>query len=123
MGLLFYMCGHDITTYGSNFKSPNHPISLNCECDLVTNYLPTMDPFAHGDTIPLIFSAVYDLYSDISEPHELFCIFRKVLHQIGKKIHGLIHDMEATPKADFVETFDALWERVRVITPRNSSRL
>ena len=34
----------------------------------------------------------------------------KVLHQIGKKIHGLIHDMEATREADFVESFDALWE-------------
>ena len=36
----------------------------------------------------------------------------KVLDQIGKKIHGLIHDMEATHEADFVESFDALWERV-----------
>ena len=34
----------------------------------------------------------------------------KVLHQIGKKIHGLIHDMEATHEADFVESFYALWE-------------
>ena len=36
----------------------------------------------------------------------------RVLHQIGKKIHGLIHDMAATHEADFVESFDALWERV-----------
>ena len=34
----------------------------------------------------------------------------KVLHQIGKKIHGLIHDMAATHEADFVESFDALWK-------------
>ena len=34
----------------------------------------------------------------------------KVLHQIGKKIHGLIHDMEATQEFDFVESFYALWE-------------
>ena len=36
----------------------------------------------------------------------------KVLHQIGKKIHGFIHDMEATQEVDFVESFDALWEGV-----------
>ena len=32
----------------------------------------------------------------------------KVLHQIGKKIH----DMVATHDADFVESFDVIWERV-----------
>ena len=36
----------------------------------------------------------------------------RVLHQIGKKIHGLIHDMEATNEADFAESFDALLEGV-----------
>ena len=71
-----------------------------------------MDPFAHGDTIRLIFYFVFDIYSDISEPHEIFYRFMKVLHQIGKKIHGLIHDMEATQEADFVESFDAIWEGV-----------
>ena len=35
-----------------------------------------------------------------------------MLHQIGNKIHGVIHDMEATHEADFVESFYALWERV-----------
>ena len=34
------------------------------------------------------------------------------IHQIGKRIHDLIHDMAATHEADFVESFDALWERV-----------
>ena len=71
-----------------------------------------MDPFAHGDNIPLIFSVVYELYYDISKPHVLCCIFMKVLHQIGKKIHGFIHDMEATHEANFVESFDVIWERV-----------
>ena len=36
----------------------------------------------------------------------------KVLHQIGKKIHGLIQDMATTHEADFVESFDAIWEIV-----------
>ena len=36
----------------------------------------------------------------------------KVLHQIGKNIHGFIHDMAATHEADFVESFDVIWERV-----------
>ena len=112
MGLLLHMYGPDITTYGSNFKSPYHPSSLNCQCDLVAHSFPTMETFALGDTIPLIFSAVYDLYSDISKPHDIWYRFMKVLHQIGKKIHGLIHDMAATLEADFVESFDALWERV-----------
>ena len=71
-----------------------------------------MDPFAHGDTIPLIFYIVYDMYSDISEPHELFYRVMKVLHQIGRSIHGFIHDMEATHNADFVESFDVIWESV-----------
>ena len=71
-----------------------------------------MNPFSHGDTIPLIFYVVYDIYYDILEPHELFYRVMKVLHQIGKNIHGLIHDMEATHEADFVESFDAIWERV-----------
>ena len=57
----------------------------------------------------LIFSVVYDIYSDISDPHELFDIFLKVIHQIGKKIHDFIHDMEATHEADFVESFDVIW--------------
>ena len=71
-----------------------------------------MDPFAHGDTIPMIFSALYELYSNISVTHEICYRFMKVLYQIGKNIHDLIHDMEATHEADFVEYFDALWERV-----------
>ena len=36
----------------------------------------------------------------------------KVLHQIGKNIHGLIHDMTSTHEANFVESFDVIWERV-----------
>ena len=30
MGLLFHMSGLDLTTYGSSFKPPYHPGSLNC---------------------------------------------------------------------------------------------
>ena len=71
-----------------------------------------MDPFSHGDTIPMIFSVVYDIYSDISEPHDLYYRFMKVLHQIGKNIHDFIHDMAATHELDFVESFDVIWERV-----------
>ena len=56
----------------------------------------------------MIFSSVDDIYFDISEAHEIFYIFMKVLHQIGKKIH----DMTATHEADFVESFDIIWERV-----------
>ena len=108
MGLLFHISGHDLTIYGSMFMSLDHPSSLNCQCDLVTNSFPTMDPFTHGDTIPMIFSAVYDLYYNISEPHDIFYIFMKVLHQIGKNIHSLIHDMATTQEVDFVESFDAL---------------
>ena len=36
----------------------------------------------------------------------------KVLHQIRKNNHGLIHDMEATHEVSFVESFDDLWEGV-----------
>ena len=61
-----------------------------------------MEPFTHGDTITMIFSVVYDIYSDILETCEIFYIFMKVLHQIGKNIHGLIHDMTATHEADFL---------------------
>ena len=71
-----------------------------------------MDPFAHGDTIQMIFSIVYDIYSDVSEPRDHFYGVVKVLHQIGRKIHGFIHDMTTTHKADFVESFDVIWERV-----------
>ena len=71
-----------------------------------------MDPFSHGYTINLIFSTVYDIYYDILETHEIFYIVMQVLHQIGKNIHVLIHDMETTHEADFVESFDALWESV-----------
>ena len=71
-----------------------------------------MDPFSPGGTIPLIFSAVYDIYSDISEPNNLFYIFMKFLHQIGKKIHGFIHDMEATHETYFVESFNVIWKIV-----------
>ena len=71
-----------------------------------------MDPFAQGDTIPLIFSIVYDIYSYISEPHDIFYRVMKVFHQIGKTIHGLIHDMTTTHEGYFVESFDVIWERV-----------
>ena len=33
-----------------------------------------------------------------------------VLHQIGRNIHGFIHDMEATHNAYFVESFDVIWK-------------
>ena len=68
--------------------------------------------YTHGDTIPLIFYVVYDIYSDISEPRDLCYRIMNVLHQIGKKIHGLIHDMTTTHEAYFVEYFDVIWERV-----------
>ena len=112
MELLFHMYGIDFTTHGSNLKSPDLPISLNCNCDLVAHSSLPMDPFAHRDTIPLIFSAVYDIYSNISEPHELFYRVVKVLHQIGRKIHGFIRDTTTTHNAYFVESFDVIWERV-----------
>ena len=112
MGLLFHMSGLDFTTHGSNLKTPDPLGSLNCKCDLVAHSSLSVDPFAHGDTIPMIFSLVYDIYSDISEPREIFYIFMKVLHQIGNNIYGIIHDMATTHEDDFVESFDALWERV-----------
>ena len=112
MGLFFHMFLLSFTTHGSNLKSPDPPGSLNCNCDLVAHSSLSMDPFAHGDTIPLIFYALYEIYSDISGPLYIFYIFMKVLHQIGKKIHGLIHDIEATQEVGFVESFDALWEGI-----------
>ena len=112
MALLFHIYILYLTKYVSNFKSLGHPSSLNCQCDLVSHSFPTMGLFSHEDTIPMIFYALYDLYYDISEPHEFFYKFMKVLHQIGKKIHGLIQDMATTHEADFVESFDALWEGV-----------
>ena len=60
-GLLFNMSRLDLTTHGSSFRSPDHPCSLNCHCDLVSHSSPTMDKFAHGETIPLIFYVVYDI--------------------------------------------------------------
>ena len=36
----------------------------------------------------------------------------KVIHKIRRYIHGFIHDMAATQNADFVESFDVIWERV-----------
>ena len=59
MGLLFHMFGLSFTTHGSNLKSPDLPGSLvNCNCDLVAHSSLPMDPFAHGDTIPLIFQSL-----------------------------------------------------------------
>ena len=72
----------------------------------------TLDPFSHAETITLIFPSLYDFYSDILDPRDPFYMVMKVLHQIGKNIHGLIHDMETAHEADFVESFDALWESV-----------
>ena len=63
MGILFHMSGLDLTTYGSYFKSQDHPRSLSYQCDLVAHSFPTMDPFADGDTIPMIFYVVYDIYT------------------------------------------------------------
>ena len=112
MVLLLHISILYLIAYHSIFKSPYHPGLLNCQCDLVSHSSRTMDPFAHGDTIPLIFSAVYDIYSDISEPHDIFYIFMKVLHQIWNKIHDSTHDMITIHEEDFVEYFDVIWERV-----------
>ena len=38
-----------------NLKSPDLLGSLNCNCDLVAHSSLPMDPFAHGDTIPMYF--------------------------------------------------------------------
>ena len=96
MELLFHMYGIYFSTHGSTLKSPYLPGSLNCNCDLVSHSSLSMDPLSHGDTIHLMFYAVYDIYYDILELHEIFYIVLKVIHQIGRKIHGFIHDMEAT---------------------------
>ena len=66
IGLLFHVYGLSFTIHGSNLKSLDLLGLLNCNCDLVAHSSLPMDPFAHGDTITLIFSAVYDIYSDIS---------------------------------------------------------
>ena len=110
MGLLFHMSGLSFTTHGSNLKSPDPPGLLNCQCDLVAHSSLFMDPFANGDTMPLIFYNLYDIYSDISEPSDIFYRIVKVLHQIGKNIHDFIHDMEATHEEDFIESFDVIWK-------------
>ena len=112
MGLLLHMFGISFTTHGSNLKSPDPPGWLNFNCDVVAHSSLPMDPFTHGDTIPLIFYTMHEIYSDISEPRELFYRVVKVLHQIGRNIHGFIHDMETTHNAYFVESFDVSWERV-----------
>ena len=67
MGPLLYIFELDFTTHGPSFKSPDPLGSLNYQCDLVAHSSPTMDPFAHGYTITLIFYIVYEIYSDISE--------------------------------------------------------
>ena len=61
MGLLLHMFVIYFTTHGSNLKSPDPPSSLNYKCDLVAHSSLSMDPFAHGDTIPMIFSVVYEI--------------------------------------------------------------
>ena len=66
------MCVLYLTIHGSNLKSPDPPGLLNYKCDLVSHSSLPMDPFVHGDTINMIFYAVYDIYYDISEPHEFF---------------------------------------------------
>ena len=71
-----------------------------------------MDPFSHGDTITIVFYAIYDIYYDILEPCEIFYRFMKVLQQIGKNIHGFIHHMAATQEEHFVESFNVIWKIV-----------
>ena len=108
MGILFHMSGLSFATHGSNLKSPDPQCSLNGKCDLVAHSSLSMDPFSCGGTIHIIFSDLYEIYFDISKPHVIFYIFMKVLYQIGKKIHGFIHDIAATHEIDFVEYFDVI---------------
>ena len=96
MGLFFHKSRLTFTTHGSNLKSTYLPGSLNCNCDLVAHSSLPIDPFGHGDTIPMIFYVLYDIYSNFSEPHEICYRVMKVLHQIGRKIRGFIHDMATT---------------------------
>ena len=108
MGLILHMYGLCFTTHGSNLKSPYLPGSVNCNCDIVAHSSLSMDPFAHGDTISMIFSDIYNIYYDISESHDIFYRVMNFLYHIRKKIH----DMAATHDAEFVESFDVIWERV-----------
>ena len=55
MGPFFHIYGLEFTTHGSSFKSPDPSGSLNCQCDLLANSSPTVGPFTHGYTIPMIF--------------------------------------------------------------------
>ena len=112
MGLLFHISRLSFTTHGSNLNILDPPGSLNCKCDIVAHFPLSMNPVPHGDTITLIFSVVYDIYSDISETRDIYYRVMNFIHKIGKKIHGFIHDMATTHEADFVESFDVIWERV-----------
>ena len=77
--------GSDITIIGSNLRYLYSPFSFNCQCVPVVHFVPTVTLPYFGATIPWLFSAPYDSYSGISQPHELFFKLRKVLHQFGKK--------------------------------------
>ena len=67
-----YTFGYDITIIGSNLRYLYSPFSLNCQCVPVVHFVPTVTLPYFGATIPWLFSAPYDSYSGISEPHELF---------------------------------------------------
>ena len=66
LGLMLHMFGYDLNIYGSDLNSFHHSDLHIQQFSPVSHHFPTMTPYPHGDTIPLVFDAQYDIISNIS---------------------------------------------------------
>ena len=109
--LLLHILGSHIKIYGSYFKSIYHSNLLIHRFYLVAHPFPTRALYTHGDTIPLVFSDPYDNISYISDYFQPHFKIWKVLHQVERKFHGLVHHFAAIQGTSCIE-FLTLWEGV-----------
>ena len=100
-----------LNTYGSHIKYIHHSYFYTHQFSLVAHPFPSLAPYPHGDTKPLVFSFPYDNISDISESIHPHFIFGKVIYQFGRKICDPHHHFAAIQETDYV-VFSTLWEGV-----------
>ena len=101
--------GYDITFIRSNFRSLCLLDFPNCQCRLVEPSFPIVTQPDFGATIPWFLAVTHELISDISEPHKLYYIIIKVLHQFVKKVHDRVQHYVATLENVPAEFINVIW--------------
>ena len=92
MEIILNMFGSIINNYGLDIKSIHHSDFYTHKFFPVTHTFPSLAPYPHGDTEPLVFFVPYDNIHDIPESFQPHIRSGKVLHWIGRMICDPYHN-------------------------------